>query len=717
MFTLTLQFLVALLLPLCLLIMLVYTLLVGRRRQLPHVRWSLTLLAALIWASMALRYYGGTRFDPWLVFRWSGIGHVAVGLTMLGVLLTSLRLFDVPGRKAFWVTLPSLLLLLAALALDPAIWLYTLPDFRFAGQIIQHFQLWAGLWIAAWLLPLITAALITQQARANLDHSLYRNFTSYWLLTQLLFGIGAALASIQQPEQPIWQEAGIIVAAVAAFVGTQTLTRRLWPDLWLTLRQMAIFLLGFLLIFTLLWFSLWLASTRRAALFSFFVLTIGALALAVLVTAVTYGGLMLNRRAAGIVPPWQEPLAVEYAPDLQQFGHRFLETVSARLAVSQSWLFTIETGVGGMLLLRPLASRGHPLPDAAELAVDSPFTEYLRQHKTPILQIDIATMNAFANVSADEQALLARWGRVLYMPLHSAETLVGLLALGPRYAGQAFRRQDVAALQWLASEFGPLLAQMQDMTTLERLNTAVWSENQALAREKRFFKTIADLQKRVLGLLSPELKRPFPNIYERLETLPADQDQAMIQSIDTLKAEIEALIRINARVQKHTIFHFEPVYITEIGRAALRRYENLATARRVRLNWLASSAIPLVWGDARQLEAAVGYILHNGIKFNRIDGEVTLEAGIVAGKVFLRILDTGVGMNAATLEALRMSFTAAAPLTYNHYNGRFRIPFGLILAHSIISAHDGQLEIHSEYGRGSELTLYLPIQPEHASEN
>ena len=705
MVTLTLQFLLVLLLPLSLIGMAVYSFGVGRKRPFPHVRWIFTLLAATVWASSLLRYYSGRALNQWIGLSWGGVGHVALFLTTFGVLLTTLRLFDVPRRTGLWISLPGLLFGLAALVLDPAIWWYQLPDLNAAGQFVTHYLLWAFIWVVAWLLPLFAAWLLTQQARTNLDHSLFRNLTSYWFLTILLIGLGAGFAAIQIPMQPIWQEVGVLITVIAAYIGTLTLSRRLLPDLWLTLRQGVVRLIGIVLVFMILWAALWFTSHQAAAP-SLLVLTLGAAVLALLVTAVALGGTGLIRHLRGI-DQLPKKLNIDYIPDLKQLGQQFLETLQTNLSVHEGWLFTIEDGIAGQLILRPLAARGIDIPSEAIFAADSPFSIRLLHQNSPLMRVDLITMAMTYSLPPEEEDLLNSWQRVLYMPLRSTRALVGVVALGPKYAGQPFSRHDIMLLHWLSDQFAPILAQAQDFVTIQRLNTALYAQNNALTRQVRHYQALAALQERLVGLLSPELKRPFATIYTQLDSLP-DPSQITPQ-IDLLRGEIEQLIHVAGQVEAHTEYQFAPVEPVDVLRSAMHKLESAVAARRITTTWDMPSDLPLVWGDSDQLKAAIGYILHNAVKFNRIGGTVDIKANVAGHALMLQISDSGVGMPPEKVDALRNNFIAASPLAYNQQRGRFRIPFGLTLAYFIISAHDGRLQIESIYGSGTTVSIRLPV--------
>ncbi|MFQ5420890.1 MAG: hypothetical protein ACE5EY_11085, partial [Anaerolineae bacterium] len=88
--TLTQQFLVVSILPLSFLLMALYTWRQDVQRPSLGDRWLFTLATATLWASSALRYYGGVSFSVSLVHTWGVIGSYLLSLTAVGILITTL---------------------------------------------------------------------------------------------------------------------------------------------------------------------------------------------------------------------------------------------------------------------------------------------------------------------------------------------------------------------------------------------------------------------------------------------------------------------------------------------------------------------------------------------------------------------------------------------------------------------------------------------------
>jgi two-component system sensor histidine kinase AtoS len=82
-------------------------------------------------------------------------------------------------------------------------------------------------------------------------------------------------------------------------------------------------------------------------------------------------------------------------------------------------------------------------------------------------------------------------------------------------------------------------------------------------------------------------------------------------------------------------------------------------------------------------------------------GRLSLEVDRRDGDVALSVTDTGTGIAAENLPRVFEPFYTAKP------NGS---GLGLTIAERIVGAHGGRIEIDSEVGRGTRVTLLFPLE-------
>jgi signal transduction histidine kinase len=722
--TLTQQFLIISTLPLSFIGMIVYLWRAQLKRRPLFLRWSLTLLSAAVWASSVIRFFGGTTFSQILIYNWGIVGTYALSFTAVSLLFTTLVYLPIPrGYGQIGIGL-SLLLLVGSIALDPTIRPNALTNQILFGQPVRQFDIWASVWIASWALPIVATWMLTQKLNSNLPPSLYRNQVQYWLVVIFLLLVSSGLGSVQQPGQPGWQQASVLVLMMAALTGTISLASATLPDLQLSLRQLLSKLVSLLVVFGLTWGALTLLVRAVSDLpdntppnGEILVLLVATALFVLLFTLVNRFVNELSRRIFLPGALRQEAVLAEFSnatgnlPEPAQLGQLFLRLVQASLTTNDAWLFTAADGPGGRLILRPLASLNQTSPDTLTLESQSPITQFLRQNKASLVQYDIDTLERFAAVPEAERTVLARWQRVLYKPLRAGDSLIGVLALGLKHSGASYDQPDFDLLESMASQISPLLAQAQNVSSLRQINEYVFHQNQTLTRDRQHLQELVGLYSQFVDLISPELRRPFTILTQEVQQLQSKDDAATLklatqidQHISEIKLPIEKLIAISGRIQMRNAFSFQLTRLDEIAQQAIRNLRTMAEARRVVVEFIASTPHTTVLGDTEQLLEAAQHLLHNAIKFNKIGGVVQVECGQAGGELFLRVVDTGVGIPQERLDEV---WSGLAKL---HTNGNGRSSgMGLALSRFIILAHGGRINVQSKYGAGSVFTLYLPL--------
>lgn len=715
------QFIAMAILPVSLLAMAVFTWRAETKRPLLRKHWIATLLMATVWASSVLRNFLGSGFAESVPYNWAIIGRYAFGLTMLALFLTTARLVSTPTPYKIVTAIISLSLWFIAIRIDITIWQSLTLKFMIFGQSMRLFNLWTGVFVAAWLLPLVAAWLLLQQTRQSLPYSQYRNQLDYWYLMLLLFLIGGGLASVQSLAQPGWQQAGIMLSVFAALIGTTAVSQVLLADLKLASRYLFVRVFGMVLVSGIILVAILLArSSSNAELRDISLLSwmwiAGIFALIVMAVYQTFNALIRRillpnaNQTKGFLNI--ESLIISSTAGPEQFGAELLSLIQGKLTTDEGWLFRTGAGKNNALRLDPLASMGKTSSKTHIFSKNSPFTRHLEQNHTPLLQIETLTMASFIDMPEDERKVLEKWQQSLYMPFHSGEKLIGLLALGSKYSGGPYNREDIAWLKILADQAGPLLVQSQTLEELRQKNRWVTQQNHALTRNKHEFQARTGLQFKLISLLSPSLRQPFDALKQQLETIEPQSESIKPQlddfddQIDVAKEPINKLINLAHHVNRHTELQLKRIQFVDIIQKSIRQLRVMSRARRVEITFEPQVLLPQILGDGQQLQETVRHLLHNAIKFNKIGGGVLLEVGQQDGEIFLHIRDDGVGIKQEQLASLWDGFE---PLFTPNGNGRHQ-GLGLILAHYVVTAHGGRIVAASDYGSGgSTFSIFLPV--------
>lgn len=115
-----------------------------------------------------------------------------------------------------------------------------------------------------------------------------------------------------------------------------------------------------------------------------------------------------------------------------------------------------------------------------------------------------------------------------------------------------------------------------------------------------------------------------------------------------------------------------------------------------------------VWSDGRRLQQVLCNLVSNAIKYNRPQGSVELDVAAQPDRsLTLRIVDTGMGMSADQLARLFQPFERLGRDT-SRIEGS---GLGLIITRSLLESMGGRLEIRSQPGVGTTVSVTLPEAP------
>jgi signal transduction histidine kinase len=115
-----------------------------------------------------------------------------------------------------------------------------------------------------------------------------------------------------------------------------------------------------------------------------------------------------------------------------------------------------------------------------------------------------------------------------------------------------------------------------------------------------------------------------------------------------------------------------------------------------------------IWGDEKKFKQIVLNLLSNAIKFTPEGGNVTLSTGIDGEGAFeLRVSDTGIGIAKDDLEKALAPFSQVDSARQRSHEGT---GLGLPISRALAELHGGSLEIESEPGLGTTVTVRLPSE-------
>jgi two-component system cell cycle sensor histidine kinase PleC len=120
----------------------------------------------------------------------------------------------------------------------------------------------------------------------------------------------------------------------------------------------------------------------------------------------------------------------------------------------------------------------------------------------------------------------------------------------------------------------------------------------------------------------------------------------------------------------------------------------------------ALNLFPKLVGEEVAVKQMLVNILSNAVKFTPAGGRVTLGGEIDAvGNLRISVSDTGVGLGEDEIQRVMSPFGGVDGRLNKSTSG---IGLGLSLVRSLMTLHGGQVEIFSQKGLGTTVTLVFP---------
>lgn len=152
--------------------------------------------------------------------------------------------------------------------------------------------------------------------------------------------------------------------------------------------------------------------------------------------------------------------------------------------------------------------------------------------------------------------------------------------------------------------------------------------------------------------------------------------------------------------------HEEPVTLAEVTAAATRMVEGNAEEKSIRLTAHMPATLPLILADERCVTQVLINLMNNAVKFTPENGDVFVCAQVRPdGALMIIIADTGVGIPKEDVQRILEPFEQVGGAYTNNQGGT---GLGLPIAFSLMKLHEGSLNIVSENGKGTAVTLVFP---------
>lgn len=254
-----------------------------------------------------------------------------------------------------------------------------------------------------------------------------------------------------------------------------------------------------------------------------------------------------------------------------------------------------------------------------------------------------------------------------------------------------------------------LAERVEETNAGDELDRLAKTFNRMLARLDAAFSQVRQFSANA----SHELQTPLTILKGELEVAlrssrsPNEYEQTIksaLEEIDKISQLVDGMLMLSRAEAGVLKFDRQAVDLDRLVEEVYWRLRVLSEARSVDL--LLGELEPVVIkGDPERLRQLLINIIENAVKYTAAGGRVRVSLKREEENAVLEISDTGKGIAGQEHEKIFQPFYRSPEALPEKGAG-----LGLSIAHSIVSAHHGQIEIDSTLGKGSSFRIVLPAK-------
>ena len=220
--------------------------------------------------------------------------------------------------------------------------------------------------------------------------------------------------------------------------------------------------------------------------------------------------------------------------------------------------------------------------------------------------------------------------------------------------------------------------------------------------------------------VSHELRTPITNVRSYAETL-VDAGEEMppetvknflgviLSESDRMTKIVQDLLALSKFDAGEVDFRMEPFDACQSVRKVYEAMRLDVAKHGLSLNLSLPASPAWILGDRDRIEQVIINIAANAVRYTAKGGSVEMSVTQSGDEVLIAVADTGIGIPKEDIPRIFDRFYRVDKARSRALGGT---GLGLSIAFEIVRRHDGHMEIESEVGKGTTMTVHLPSLPE-----
>lgn len=222
-----------------------------------------------------------------------------------------------------------------------------------------------------------------------------------------------------------------------------------------------------------------------------------------------------------------------------------------------------------------------------------------------------------------------------------------------------------------------------------------------------------NIRKKYASDISHELRTPLTTLQSHIEAIIDGVWEASDQHLKILMDEINRLsslvdnLKYSFNLQEHNLILNKTSFdISKELKNIIRTFQPLLNNKNIVIESNIEDYIQ-IYMDRDKFKQIVYNLLSNSIKYISTQGKISVALEKKKDNILLNISDNGIGIKEEDLKYIFERFYRVDESRNKNTGGT---GLGLSIVKSIVDIHNGNINVKSKYGEGTEFTITLPIK-------
>ncbi|POF30447.1 sensor histidine kinase [Roseibium marinum] len=263
------------------------------------------------------------------------------------------------------------------------------------------------------------------------------------------------------------------------------------------------------------------------------------------------------------------------------------------------------------------------------------------------------------------------------------------------------------------TEDGGLLAVYSDISSYKEQHAVLQSHTDELVRHLRKEKELNEMQREFVSMASHEFRTPLAiidsNAQRILRKAERLKPEALVERLGNIRDSVERMQYLIDRFlnfsQSQSVgmeIERQSVSLRELVLSVCKRQECIARDHNFQID--VESLPDFMDLDKKLIEQGISNLMSNAVKYSSGQSTIAVIGSEMDGKAVISVRDEGVGIPREEISKIFNRYFRASTSS-----GIAGTGIGLNLTKMIVQKHGGNIHVESEVGKGTTVTLSLPV--------